>query len=121
MSQYTADHAGALADIREAGAAVTFTTSSPGTYDAATDAFTTPVTSSVTGAAVQISGKPFKYQALGLIASHAPTLLFAPTTYGQLPALGASVTWGSATYTVRDVESVALDGTAIIAYVVVAQ
>ena len=120
MTKYAADHAGALADLAEAGAAVTFALTTPGTYDAAADAFTTPVTSSVTGSAIKVSGRPKQYQALNLVESQAPTLLFAPTTYGSLPALGASVTFGSTTYTVRDVDAVAIDGTAIIAYVVVA-
>lgn len=120
MTKYAADHAGALADLTEAGAAVTFTRTTPGTYDAATDTHTAPVTSSVTGSAIKVSGRPKKYEALGLKESEAPTLLFAPTTYGSLPALGASVTFGGTTYTVRDVDSVAIDGTAIIAYVVVA-
>lgn len=120
MTKFAADHAGALADLAEAGASVTFTLTTPGTYDAATDTHSSPTTSTVTGSAIKVSGRPKKYEALGLRESEAPTLLFAPTTYGQLPALGASVAWGSATYTVRDVDSVAIDGTAIIAYVVVA-
>jgi hypothetical protein len=121
VTKYTADHAGALADIQEAGSAVTFTFASPGTYTASTGLFAGDTTTTVTGAAIRVTGNPLRYQALGLTQTEAPTLLFAPTTYGSLPVLGASVVFGGVTYTVRDVEPLALDGTTIIANVVVAR
>lgn len=121
MSIYTSDHAGALADLAEAGASVTFTFASPGTYTASTGLFSGDTTTTVTGAAIRIAGNPLRYQALGLTQTEAPTLLFAPTTFGSLPVLGASVTFGGVTYTVRDVEPLALDGTAILANIVVAR
>lgn len=118
---YASDHAGALADVKAAGATVTFTLSSPGTYDAATDTYTSAVTTYVSGAAIRVAGNPLAYQALELIQSEAPTLLFTPTTYGSLPALQSAVTWGGATYTVRSVDPLAPDGTAILARIVVAK
>jgi len=120
MSIYAADHAGALADIAAAGAPVTFTKATS-TYDPATDTQTAGADSTVAGQAIRLPADPIKYQSLGLVQREAVTLLFAPTTIGQLPTLSASVTWNSLAYTVRDVEPLALDGTAILATIVVAR
>lgn len=117
---YSTEHAGALGDIRTAGAPVTFTKTTLGAYDPETDT-ATPSTTSVGGHAVRVRGRPDTYDALQLVESQAPTLLFAATTFGQAPALGATVTWGGETYTVRDVNPVAPDGSGIIFRVVVAQ
>lgn len=118
---YAADHAGAVADVQAAGARVTFTLSSPGTYTDATDAWTSATTTTVAGYAIRVGGNPVRYAELNLRQSEAPTLLFTPSTYGSLPALGSSVTWNSLVYTVRDVQPLAPDGTAILARVVVAR
>lgn len=90
---YAPDHAGALVDIQAAGAAVTFSHTNPGTYDAATDTWSSASTTTVTGSAMRVRGNPLVYQALELIQSEAPTLLFAPNTYGSLPALQSAVVW----------------------------
>jgi len=116
---YAAEHAGALADVADAGAAVTFTLSSPGTYDAATDTWTTPVETTVAGQAMQVSGNPEDYRELSLVESEAPTLLFAPTTYGSMPDLGYTVVWASKTYTVKMLSPLQPDGTTILARLVV--
>jgi len=120
---YAADHAGAYADLLADGAPVTFTFALvvPGNYQPDTDTFASGTTTNVTGAAIQVSARALQYQALGLIPGEAPTLLFAPRTYGQTPPLGASVVWGGSTYTVRNVEPLAPDGTAILCRVVVAR
>lgn len=89
------------------------------TYTPTTDTSTVS-SASVAGYAVRTRGNPKVYEALKLIESEAPTLLFSPTTYGSMPDLGATVTWNGKTYTVRDVLPVAPDGTGIIAKVVVA-
>jgi hypothetical protein len=121
MASYATEHAGAYADILDAGAAVTFSAITAGTYDGATDTWSTPTTTRVAGVAIRVRGNPQTYQALELIQSEAPTLLFAPTTYGETPALGMTVTWDSVVYTVRAVEPVAPSGDTIIARVVVAK
>lgn len=118
---YVEDHAGALLDLTEAGTAVTFTHVTPGTYIAATDTWTDATDATVTGYATRTRGNPLRYQALNLTQSEAPTLLFAPTTYGSQPAIGSTVTWDSVTYTTRDVEPVEPSGTAIICKVVVSR
>ena len=120
-ASYATEHAGAYADVLAAGAAVTFSAITPGTYDGATDTWSTPTTATVAGAAVRVRGNPLTYQALELVQGEAPTLLFAPATYGALPALGAAVTWGGVVYTVRSVEPVSPSGSAILARVVVAR
>ena len=118
---YAAEHAGALVDISAAGAAVTFTYATAGTYDAATDTYTTPTSTTVSGSAMQVRGTPEQNVVLGLVESEAPTLLFAPTTYGGVPEPGYTVSWNSVTYTVKAVTPVAPDGTVILARVVVAR
>lgn len=116
---YAADAASALADIAAAGTAVSFVKSRPGTNTPTTGRYSAPSTSTVSGSAVRVKGNPKTYEALKLVEAEAPTLLFAPTTYGQLPELGAVVSWGGVSYTVKDVAPVAPDGNAIIARIVV--
>ena len=102
---------------------VTFAHVVPGAYDPETETWGAPTTTTVTGAAIRVRGVPETYRAPTLIESQAPTLLFTPTTYGELPALGDTVTWppvGGTTYTVRDINPIAPDGVAIMARIVVA-
>lgn len=103
---------------------ITFTRTSYPSHDAASDAPGAPTLVTITGSAIQVRGRRDTYRALELIQSRAPSLLFAPTTYGQLPQPGDVVTWpavGGSQYTVRDVEPIAPDGVAIMARVVIAQ
>ena len=116
---YTSENADALADVRDAGAAVTFTLGSPGTYDAAADQWTSPSTTTVAGHAIHTRGNPETYRDLGLVEAEAPTLLFVPTTFGEVPDLGYRVTWASVVYTVKQVQPLMPDGTVIMARVVV--
>lgn len=109
----------ALADVSEAGSAVTFTFANPGNYDEATDTYSGASSSTVAGFAIRIDGDPKRYEELELQQVDAVTLLFTPTTYGELPALGSHVTWNDIVYMVRDVEPVAPDGPAVRARVVV--
>lgn len=113
---YVASHASALRQVKAAGASVTFTKASR-TRDPETGQ-STKSTATVTGHAVRVSGRPDRYQALGLIESKAPTLMFVPATRGELPEPGSEVTWGGEDHTVRDVEPVAPDGTAIAARII---
>lgn len=114
---FATEHADALASIGESGASVSFSHSVM-TYDPITDApIPTPVT--VTGKAIRVKGEPQRYEELSLVESESPMLLFAPDTYGQSPPLGARVTWGGVTYTVRGVYPLAPDGTTILAKVMI--
>jgi hypothetical protein len=118
---YAPEHADAKGEIADAGASVTFTRQIPGTLDEATGLYSGSSTSTVTGSAVRVRGNPKTLAALSLKESEAPTLLFAPTTFGSLPLPGDTVSWNSVTYTVRDVDPVEPNGTAIIARIVVAR
>lgn len=120
MSSYTTEHASALADVGAAGASVTFTSASAGTYSPTAGTWSSAATSTVTGQAVRVKGDPKVYAGLELVESDAPTLLVVPTTYGQVPALGSKVTWNSTVYTVKHVQVVAPNGSAILSRVVVA-
>lgn len=78
--------------------------------------------STVTGEAIKVRGDPQRYQALGLVLTTMPTLLFTPDTYGEVPQPGDLVTWPETNgiqYTVRDVDTVAPDGVVIVARVII--
>ena len=114
---YAPDHASALADLRAAGTAVTFTRTT-NAYDEATGLLT-PTTATVTGYAIRDMGRPDRYERLGLVPGTNPTLQVTTTTYGAAILLGDTVTWGGTVLTVKDVEPVDLDGNgAVIASVV---
>lgn len=98
------------------GAPVTFTQTTPGTYDGTTWSDATTVT--VEGYAVQIAGDPELYKALGLIESDSPTLSFTPKTRGVIPPLGMTVPWGGETLTVLKRKLLAMNGVATAAHLV---
>lgn len=101
------------------GAAVTFSKSTPGSYDATTDTTTAPVVVTVVGKAMEIDGDPDLFKALELIETDNPTLMFKPDTVGQLPALGATCAWGGTTFTVKNIKREAMNGTAHSARIVI--
>lgn len=113
---YVAEWAGALSDIQDAGQAVVFTRTR-NIEDTATGLIT-PVTTTISGSAVRIRGTPSVYDKLKLIESTSPTLLFAASTFGDLPRIGDTTVWGVG-MRVRDVEPVRPDGTTLIARIVV--
>lgn len=111
---YAEDHAGALADVTDAGAAAPFTLTTAGTYDGATDTWITPpVTTTVNGSAVEVDEDAEEYQALSLVHTIVRALFFTPTTYGSLPVAGYSVSWASTLMTAKKVKPLAPDGRAI--------
>jgi hypothetical protein len=118
MGKYTAEHLSALADIRAAGTDVTFTLSVT-TTDETTGIESTAVVSTVTGAALRVTGAPQSYGPGDLTVSAPTTLLFGPDTYGERPALGSTVDWEGATWTAKSVGPISPDGTDIISRVVV--
>lgn len=107
--------------VARKGAPVVFTSTTPGSENIATGVFTGPTTVSVAGSAARIPGNPATYEALKLIESEAPTLMFTPTTYGQQPALNSTVVFGGITFITRDVNPIAPDGVTIAAIVVVSR
>lgn len=109
----------ALEMVKEFGAPVTFTLTTPGTYDETTGNHSSPTEVTVKGHAVQDEGDPVRYRELELIESEAPTLLFAPNVIGTLPAVGSSVSWGGAGFKASDIAPIAPDGTAIAASIIV--
>lgn len=123
MSIYAPTHARAYAAISRKGAAVTFTRTTPGTYDPLTETTTPATITTIPGAAVRVEPRSMldvdRYRALSLVESQAPTLLFCPTTFGSLPKAGDTVVWGGTTLTVRDVNPLEPDGTPIMAHVIV--
>jgi len=114
---YTDSHARAAALVAAKGAPVTFTRTTR-TYTPTTDTSTITSTT-VAGSAIRIPGDPKVYEALKLVEWDAPTLLFAPTTYDEVPEPGDTLSWDSNTYTVRAVQPIAPDGNNLLARVVV--
>ena len=107
---YETTHGNALSLVKRKGAAATFTTTLPGTEDPETGLFTAGSASTVAGQAVRVAGDPKIYEQLGLVEENAPTLLLVPTTFGDSITLGATVTWGSTVYTIRQASPIAPDG-----------
>jgi hypothetical protein len=101
MTTYTADHASALADVRAAGAAVSFVLASV----------------TVAGYAIPLSGMPKRFMPSKLVETQGPSLFFVPTTYGERPAINALGTWGGTEYAVKDEQPFDPDGTALFSYV----
>lgn len=119
--QYATQHAGASGTVARKGAPVTFTRTTRGAYDETTDTPGTPTVTTIPGSAVQVRGSPNTYLRLTLIESSNPTLFFTPSTYGDLPKMGDTVTWAGAPCTVADVNPVAPDGVVIAARIVVSR
>lgn len=120
MSSFVAEHASALADVRQApGVRVVFRARG-GSYAGANDQ-RVPSPSMVAGWAIRTRGEPDTYEALTLVEEEAPTLLFVPDTLGEVPPLGATATWEGRQYTVRDVLPLEPDGHPILARVVIAR
>ena len=106
----------------------TFSRVSPGTYDATTDTYTSPSTSTIAGSAIQVRGDPVRYQALSLVLSEAPTLFFVPTDYNlraftsEFVMPGDTVEWNEQEFTVRDViVTSAPDGFVVCSRIIVAK
>jgi hypothetical protein len=119
------DHASAVESIREEGRPVTFTLTTPGLHDPATDTYGPPTVSSVSGWAIEVKSDEKDFRTLGfepgeIMVRQPATLLFAPATYGALPALHASVTWAGAARKVLGMLPLRPDGVVIMARVVVA-
>ncbi len=78
MTKYATEHSGAYADIKEAGAEVSFKKK----------------TTTISGVALQVKGDPEEYEALKLIEKAALTLLFVAETYGDSPPLRSFLRMG---------------------------
>ena len=104
--------------VAQKGAPVTFTMSAP-SHDAATGRAGTPTITVVSGNAMEIASDPELLIALGLIDTFSPTLLFTPKTAGRMPDIGASVVWGGEPFTVKNIQRLAMAGTATAAKIVV--
>lgn len=118
MTKYAADHAGALADLAADGVAVSFAYTVAGPYTPDTDTAGAATTTTVTGSAVQVTPDRRQFAALNLVEGRTVALFFAPTTFGSLPVLGSTFSFGGETFVVRSVDPLAPAGTAIAATIV---
>lgn len=122
MANYSPDHAGALADIRAAGAPVSFVKEIAGDHDETSGTFTGPSQSVVSGHAIRKNADPELYNSLNLRPEKTLTLLFAPSVYGEEPDLDSKILWvDGKEYAVKMTDPVAPDGNVIISTVVVSR
>lgn len=121
MSIYAAKARAAYLKLLAKGAAATFTHTSPGTLDPATNLHSAPATTTVAGAAVGLEANMREYERLSLVPSDSRTLLWAPATFGETPLLDSQVVWGGATYTLRSFNPFGADGTSILFTAVVSK
>jgi hypothetical protein len=84
------------------------------TFSASDETFSSPTSSTITGSAIQVRGKPDRYRDLNLSLA---TDLAANGSEFVLP--GDTVSWASKTYTVKDVDPIAPDGFVIAARIIV--
>jgi hypothetical protein len=98
---YTADHASALADVRAAGAAISFVLGA----------------TTVACYAIPLSGMPKRFMPSKLVETQGPSLFCVPVTYGERPPINALGTWGGTEYAVKDEQPFDPDGTALFSYV----
>lgn len=113
MSDYTEDHAGAVADVAEAGAAITFTLTTPGTLDPATETYSSPTTVTIAGYATENEDDSEEFRALSLVHASVKSLFFTPSTLGQFPLVGYTTTWGGQSYTVKQTKPYGPNGSVI--------
>jgi hypothetical protein len=98
---YREDWASALADVRDAGAAVSFVG-----------------TATVAGYAIPLmSGAAKQFMSRTLIETQGPALFFVASTYGDRPALNDIASWGGTEYAVKDELPFDPDGTALFSFV----
>lgn len=113
-----------LAAIERNGGTVTFlgadVPAGPPVYDPETDEFTGGGSGSseenVTGRAVQITGDPDRFAALGLVLENPVTLAVAAHGLGITPTVGESFVWpeDGTTYVIKDPQDIGLDGDPIL-------
>lgn len=119
MSKYDAVAQRALATITRKGGVVTFPgTASGGIYDPLADSFSGAGSEDKTGKAVQIEGDPDRFAALNLVLTNPVTLMIAAHGLALTPVPGMAFTWAGVTYSTKDADAVAPDGTPII-YVII--
>lgn len=112
MTVYSAEIESAASDIRDAGAPVTFARGAR-THDKATGRMSgTPTTAS--SYAVRVKGDAKRLAARNLVLKDPITLLVEALHLGTfVPEDPDSMTFAGATYTVKDVDTLAPDGAAI--------
>lgn len=122
MSDYSAQHAAALAALQAKGAAVSFVKVEQGTHNPETETYGEPTLTSVDGWAIEVKSDQAENQNIaadGLVLRQPVTLLFAANTFGEVPAIGSTGSWAGTQRTVHLVRPLRPDGTAIISRVLV--
>lgn len=101
------------------GAAITFTKADRTTgFDAATDTPPEPVTpTTVSGRAMGVGGPEDRVPGTSVEAARV-TLVFQPSTAGEVPEDGATCSWAGSSWSVASVDPVAMNGDAMGAFVV---
>lgn len=101
MTDYTKTHAKILKKVGDRGADITFRRQSSSSYDETSES-PTPASGTVSGKAVEQIGDPEEYDSLNLTGHEPVTMIFVPTTMGELPPVGSTATWAGVKRTVRE-------------------
>lgn len=119
---YATEHAGALADVQAAGAALSFESTSLGTESSTGQFANAPVVTTMLAYGTEDAGDPKEYEQLGLTPLEAPRLFVVCVNYGDIPPLNSKVSFGpGAAFTVRSVKPYRPDGVAVFSYVILAR
>jgi hypothetical protein len=112
MTKFATEHAEALAMVRAEGADVVFVRTvyapDPGTGQV------TPSRIEIRGVALQVGGKPWRFEGGSLVQAAGPMLLFVPEAYGGRVAPQDAVELAGQTFTVESAEPLAPDGVVIL-------
>jgi len=115
VGKYQPEHARALIDLTNAGTSVIFTNENPSyTFNPGISGLSA---TTVDGKAIETSGRPFRYEGSTLVVTEDPTLIFAPTAYGNFPDIGDHVIWRGLDHIVADIELLAPDAVTILAFI----
>lgn len=119
---YATDHAGALADVRAAGASVVFFRSSASLEGADGRLASAPASDGVFGYATEEeTGQPEEYVAFGLTIGEGPRLFTVLEQYGAEVPIGGTALFGGKTYRVAAVKPYRPDGVVLFSSVFLAR
>ena len=122
MTKYATDHAGALADVREAGTAIVFEQTTFGAQDEEGRFEEGPVVVRTPAVCTEDGGDAEEYERLGLTPSESPRLFVVCEQYGAIPPLNSKARFGMGkVYNVQSVKPYRPDGTAIFSYVILSR
>ena len=123
MSRYDRAVTLALKAITQKGGPIVFPgAGTPPVYNRATDTWSGGVAGSdVIGQAIQIPDNPERFAALNLAIVNPVTIMVAGSGLTITPLVGMPFVWGTRSYVIKDVESLAPDGVTNVLWTIIGQ